>query len=58
MRMCDCPAGVSPVSGSLKCFWDMFQVPGVSSSVSSHTSDFLSIMPFSRYLLFLLPSQA
>ena len=27
-------AGQEPVSGSLKCFWDIFRAPGVSASVS------------------------
>jgi hypothetical protein len=33
--------GQQPVSGSLKCFWDAFRLPGASSSVS-----LLSITPW------------
>ena len=28
-----CCAGLPPVAGSVKCFWDIFQVPGMSSTV-------------------------
>jgi hypothetical protein len=32
-RLGCCFAGLPPVAGSVKCFWDMFQVPGMSSTV-------------------------